>query len=110
MERLCKHCGYGMPKTVSRGFQCNVCRFGIGRYGLNRLQQIEMLEKQNNKCKLCNKQIKLFDRRKSWSAYIDHDHRDGRVRGILCHPCNTALGYIENANLDLKTLNEYICP
>jgi len=76
---------------------------------MNRLQQIALHEAQNGQCKLCKKDVDLFSRRKGNSGYIDHCHNTGKVRAILCHPCNTALGYIEN-NFTFDDLKEYICP
>ena len=39
---------------------------------------------------------------------IDHCHNSTKVRGILCLPCNTSIGYIENNKIDLDNLKEYI--
>lgn len=37
---------------------------------------------------------------------VDHDHATGIVRGLLCHPCNRAMG-VENAEV-LRKLADYL--
>jgi hypothetical protein len=39
---------------------------------------------------------------------VDHDHRWGWVRGLLCHPCNIALGMANDDRRVLLGLVEYL--
>jgi len=107
--RKCKHCGDELPQE-RKGLACVTCKNGIDRYNMNKLQIIELYESQNKKCSLCDKEVELFSRRKGDSAYIDHDHKTGEVRAILCHPCNTSIGYLENAKIDINRLLQYLSP
>lgn len=43
---------------------------------------------QDNKCKLCEQEID--------SPVLDHDHKSGLIRGVLCRCCNLFLARIEN--------------
>ena len=54
----------------------------------------EDLEKQNNKCKICEEVLTL--------PQSDHDHKTGLYRGILCAGCNTGLGVYEKMNEKFK--------
>jgi hypothetical protein len=51
-----------------------------------------MLERQGNKCALCRQDWHGFSTSKGDLPHVDHCHRTGKVRGILCGNCNTALG------------------
>ncbi len=44
-----------------------------------------MLAAQNGHCALCPNEPK------SRRLHVDHEHRTGRVRGLLCHSCNRRL-------------------
>jgi len=55
-------------------------------YGINSAQYSEMLANQFGVCKICGSESKL---------HIDHSHRTGEVRGLLCGRCNMYLGWFE---------------
>lgn len=58
-------------------------------YGVTLEQYDKMFEQQDGKCAICN-QSEL-----GYRLCIDHDHKTGRVRGLLCHGCNLSLGHLE---------------
>jgi len=60
-----------------------------------------MLEEQNNLCKICGKDKSLFKRRFS----VDHCHKTGRNRGLLCLKCNMGLGAYDE---DIDTMHKAI--
>ena len=51
-----------------------------------------LMERQDGKCAVC--QAPKGDR-----LVVDHDHRTGVARGLVCHRCNFALAYIEDPAL-----------
>lgn len=56
-------------------------------------QYNDILKKQNGKCAICKKENK--NKRLS----VDHDHKTGLIRGLLCNNCNQGLGHFRD-NLD----------
>ena len=42
------------------------------------------------------------------SLHVDHDHRTGRIRGILCFRCNNAIGDLEDDPELLTRGAEYV--
>ena len=50
------------------------------------------IKKQKGVCPLCGAYIANADRPK---LHIDHDHKTGMVRGVLCSGCNRAEGKIK---------------
>jgi hypothetical protein len=59
-------------------------------YGLEPGEYDRMLEAQGGRCAICMKQ----PRAKRLS--VDHDHNTGRVRALLCQPCNRGLRSFEH--------------
>ena len=70
-----------------------------GRYGLDIEQFTELLKAQDHKCAICGDETILC---------VDHDHKTGEVRGLLCHPCNLALGKLKDSIPNLKNAIRYL--
>jgi len=51
-------------------------------YDLTLEDKKKMLVEQDYKCAICGEPLDLE------TAVIDHDHKDGKVRGLLCNSCN----------------------
>ena len=73
-------------------------RIRINEYGLSPEQYLQLLAEQGNKCPVCG--TDLTGHRK---YAVDHCHKTGRVRGILCPKCNTGLGHFKD---DPELLNK----
>lgn len=57
---------------------------------------------QNGVCSIC----KCHQRYKRLA--VDHDHKTGQVRGLLCENCNRGLGRFFDSSLRLRRAAEYI--
>jgi len=78
------------------------------RYNLSENDFIKLKIKQNNKCGICQNEETAFDPRwkKTRNLSVDHDHKTGKVRGLLCTRCNTAIGLLkEDVNLFQQSIN-----
>jgi hypothetical protein len=64
------------------------------RYGITRDQYEEMFDAQNHCCAICHRHANEFKQ----ALHVDHNHETGQVRGLLCFPCNTRLGVLENTD------------
>lgn len=95
-------------RKTSRGSRfCSPCIMSKFRYGITIPERDKLLFEQQGKCKICCSEIS-FDGTsgsKDSTANIDHCHTTGKVRGILCWPCNTALGKFKD---DTEILNSAI--
>ena len=61
------------------------------RYGITLEDYEKMYSDQNGKCKLCKKEKRLV---------VEHNHENGKVRGLTCDKCNHLLGHLENIDYD----------
>lgn len=68
----------------------------VRQYGLTSDEYEKMLAEQDFKCKICRRPQPKFSSGRQISLAIDHCHRTGRVRGLLCSGCNRALGYLDD--------------
>lgn len=79
-------------------------------FGITLEEVNKMLKEQNYVCKICNKPETAIDPRtnKTKALSIDHNHKTGKIRGLLCWPCNTAIGkFLDSPDLLLKA-SQYV--
>lgn len=69
------------------------------QYGMTVNQFDAMTAQQRGRCAACGKQTKLV---------LDHDHETGDIRGLICNPCNLALGFAEDSIKRLRELTVYL--
>jgi len=93
----------GKRYTRSR---CKACEHLQQRYGITSVDRNKMLEEQNYKCLCCGDDLKLnAGAGQKNTSHIDHCHKTGRVRAVLCGRCNQMLGHV---NEDVEILNGMI--
>lgn len=77
-------------------------------YGITEEDYLRMLAEQKGVCKICLQQETAKVRDKVKRLSVDHCHKTGEVRGLLCHKCNTTLGKYEDKIETFERFIEYL--
>lgn len=72
-------------------------------YGITFQEYDALLTKQNGTCAICR--LPCATGRK---LCIDHDHKTGKVRGLLCRTCNSGIGLLKEDIDTLKRAVQYL--
>lgn len=59
-------------------------KYLLKRFGITEEQYESLLQKQDGRCAVCRRRAETF----KYRLCLDHDHKTGDVRGILCIHCN----------------------
>lgn len=106
-SRRCRRCGVDKPsdRFEKRRATCRDCinaavrargrptyrpeRWRRYAYGLDAAAYDALVAAQRGRCAICgSSDVPLV---------IDHDHTTGRVRSLLCSPCNRGIGHLRDA-------------
>lgn len=77
------------------------------RLGLTVEVYEQMLKKQRGVCKVCKKR-RACNRGRSDMLNVDHCHKTGKIRGLLCGHCNRVLGLVNDNPKLLEELAAYL--
>ena len=112
---ICQYCGIEfLSKLKTNSKWCsNKCKAQVhltpaktrkyrlkNKYGLTETIFNIMLNQQDSKCGICREVME--------QPHIDHDHKTGRVRGLLCTHCNTMLGMARDSTFTLRNAISYL--
>lgn len=130
-QRLCRKCGKwrdpqsdfhkngstadGLANLCKPCANANTLRWGadnedrrrtgsyMRRYGISLDEYNALLKRQKNRCAICR--AKPSKRR---ILDVDHCHESGKIRGLLCNPCNMAVGLIKNNPRTARRMAVYL--
>ena len=77
-------------------------------YGITLDLYRTMFSKQNGRCAICRKSEIQKIRGKIKALSVDHCHKTGKVRGLLCDSCNNGLGRFKDSLKLLALAMEYL--
>jgi recombination endonuclease VII len=108
--------GARFRKQNPKAYRVLSVRAGLKRnYGMTELQFAEMFERQSGTCAICPTKLisQLVDRVRNGHApnevaRVDHCHKTGRVRGLLCFSCNAGLGKFRDDEKNLLAAVRYL--
>ena len=98
---------YLKDRNGRRDTTCKACRIIAQRektLGVTQEQYLQMFTNQRGRCGICDK--RLYSKRYKAFA-VDHCHTTGRIRGLLCHQCNTGLGLFKDDPVALQRAIEW---
>lgn len=129
-EKFCRRCGVSKPRADFCKCRCkkdglqDLCRNctsvvmksrrlenpkqGRGRCRLRRLgvspaDYDKWLAEQGGKCAVCCREPSL-----GRGLHVDHDHKTGKIRELLCTNCNLTLGLVHDSPSWLRMLARYL--
>jgi hypothetical protein len=102
----CRTCGESFTPTAPSHLYCSSeCRgtnsYLRRNYGITDAQRGAMEDSQDGRCAICLREGFLMHETHTKKLNVDHCHDSGKVRMLLCHNCNRALGLL---NDDVETI------
>jgi hypothetical protein len=93
-ERKARHAVVSRAATLQR------------KYGITVQEYDAMLADQGGRCAICGR----TDSGSAATKYlaVDHCHSTGKVRGILCDPCNRGIGLLQDAVETVEAAAKYL--
>ena len=77
-------------------------------FGIGMADFADMVAAQNNRCAICGEKETATRDGKLKTLAVDHDHTTGKVRELLCHECNVAIGKMHENPERLRAAAAYV--
>jgi hypothetical protein len=94
-QRLYRH------QNRERIQRANRSRHLVKKYGITLDEYEALSESQNHLCQICGDT-------EEGGLHVDHDHRTGEIRGLLCGRCNKAIGLFDDDPTRVLAAERYL--
>lgn len=118
-QACCKACSYAVQRktiakradhyrTIGRNWQ-DANRLAAKTHSLMRTHGIDvdeylrLLAAQGDCCAICRRPHEM-----GRDFHVDHCHATGRIRGVLCHHCNTGIGLLGESAERMRAAITYL--
>jgi hypothetical protein len=87
------------------------------KFGITLEQYNTLLAEQGGVCAICGEEPRIYStpggrrrhgRQVRPRLVVDHDHVTGKVRGLLCHPCNSGIGNLKDDVATVRAALKYL--
>lgn len=100
-----KACQEKWRKANKERVRANLRKNSLKRkYGMSVQEYDDMLASQLHRCAICKKHQSEL----KTGFVVDHHHETGKVRGLLCRPCNSTIGYAFESISTLRNAIDYL--
>lgn len=106
-DKKCKDCRYLLTSEYEKSPRCKMSRseyYYYKTYKLNINDVDKLKQKYNYKCAICLSSENELKRK----LHIDHCHKTGKIRGVLCDNCNKSLGSMKDSITILQNAIKYL--
>lgn len=104
LQSRCKSCHkIRVDNSNSRTYESRAAQYISWKFGISIEEYRKKLELQLGGCAICKQPCPVRKR-----LAVDHNHETNEIRDLLCHRCNMVLGLVNEDDLLLSYLIDYI--
>jgi len=76
----------------------------VWKWKLSAAEFDKLFKSQNGQCAICAKSLEYYAK----DTCVDHDHKSGKIRGILCGKCNLGIGHLRDSPATILASVNYL--
>lgn len=80
----------------------------LERYGLTEDAFAALFDAQGGRCPICSTAMDPARKQRRGGVHVDHHHKTGQVRALLCPECNKGIGSFAEDPARMRAAAEYI--
>jgi hypothetical protein len=107
-EHLNKACSERYKRNLSKERIYRRTSYLRKQWNITQEDYLKLAKLQNNQCAICNCGPSVNKKGREISFHIDHCHKTGKIRKLLCANCNRSLGYLKECPNILRKMIKYI--
>lgn len=115
-EKPCRLCSISFKPMAPSHMYCSqecadtalIEKYLQREYKISYPEYRDMLKSQEDKCAICGGEGFKMQAHHKIKLVVDHCHKTGKVRGMLCHNCNRGLGLFQDSVDFLQHASDYL--